>query len=98
MKDLKKLLKLLFPPLWVIIPLIIISAVSLTLIFVKGLEEHPVSYAAYVVAFYTLTAAVLYCSMVLPSKYKKIKQKVYDSKYGNRYVTDAVYRFGNKNG
>ena len=91
--DWKKLgKKLLFPPLWLMVILVIISAVALTLIFVKGMEESIPAYIIYVLAFYTLTVVTIFCAMVLPKQYSTIKQKIYDNPLGNRYMTDRVFR------
>ena len=91
--DWKKLgKKLLFPPVWLMVILVIISAVALTLIFVKGLEESIPAYIFYVLAFYTLTVVTIFCAMVLPKQYSTIKQKIYDNPLGNRYMTDRVFR------
>ncbi|MBQ8696979.1 MAG: hypothetical protein IJ519_04590 [Clostridia bacterium] len=93
MKDYKKILKrLIFPPLWLQIILTIASAVALTAVFVNGLETHPVAYAVYVVAFYTVSVVSVFCATVLPKHYKHAKQRVYDNELGNRYMTDAVFR------
>ena len=91
--DWKKLgKKLLFPPIWLMAILVIISAAALTLIFVKGLEESIPAYIAYVLAFYTLCVVTTFCVMVLPKQYSTIKQKIYDNPLGNRYMTDSVFR------
>ena len=84
--------KLLFPPIWLMMILVIVSAVALTLIFVKGMEESIPAYIVYVLAFYTLTAVTIFCAMVLPKQYSTIKQKIYDNPLGNRYMTDRVFR------
>ena len=84
--------KLLFPPIWLMVILVIISAVALTLIFVKGMEQSIPAYIAYVLAFYTLTVVTIFCAMVLPKQYSTIKQKIYDNPLGNRYMTDRVFR------
>ena len=84
--------KLLFPPVWLMVVLVIISAVALTLIFVKGMEESIPAYIVYVLAFYTLSVVTVFCAMVLPKQYGTIKQKIYDNPLGNRYMTDKVFR------
>lgn len=84
--------RLLFPPVWLMILLIAVSGATLTLVFVKGWSETPVAYGAYAVAFYTLCTAVLFCSRVLPTKYRAIRQKVYDHPLGHRYMTDAAFK------
>lgn len=93
MTDWKKLLnKFLNPPIWVMLILTAVSAAALALIFAKGLEEHPVAYVAYIVAFYTLSVLCLFFIFNFPAKYRAIKEKVYANKYGNRYLTDVEYR------
>ena len=84
--------KLLFPPVWLMVVLVIISAVALTLIFVKGMEESIPAYIVYVMAFYTVTVMTIFCAMVLPKQYGTIKQKIYDDPLGNRYMKDRVFR------
>ena len=86
--------KLLFPPVYLMVILVIISAVALTLIFVKGLEESIPAYIVYVLAFYTLSVVTVFCVMVLPKQYSTIKRKIYHNPFGNRYMTDRVFRTG----
>lgn len=54
--------KLIFPPIWLMIVLIVISTVSLVLVFVKGLDESPIAYVTYVVAFYTFSVICVFCA------------------------------------
>ena len=84
--------KLLFPPIWLMVILVILSAVALTFVFVKGMEQSIPAYIVYVLAFYTLSVVTVFCVMVLPKKYSTIKQKIYDNPFGNRYMTDEVFR------
>lgn len=91
--DYKKICKkLLFPPVWLMAVLTVLSAAALTFVFVKGLEESPVAYVTYVLAFYTLSVVCVFCSIILPKRYKEIKQRIYQSPLGNRYMTDAAFR------
>ena len=99
MADWKKVgKKLLFPSVWLIIILAVISAAALTVIFRKGLDNSSVAwiaglvYAVYVLAAYSLTVICASCVIIFPGCYRKIKQKIYDNKFGNRYMTDAAYR------
>lgn len=84
--------KLLFPPIWVIIILAVISAIALTYVFVKEMEESPIAYGVYVLSFYTLTVLCIWGSIVLPKRYRKVKQKIYENPFGNRYLTDIIFR------
>lgn len=84
--------KILYPPLWLMILLTVISAAALPFIFIKGWEETPVAYVVYVAAFYTVSVLCLFFADVLPKRYKAIKQKVYDHPLGNKYMTDAEFK------
>lgn len=84
--------KLLFPPIWVMLILTVFSTAALVYIFVKGLEETPIAYAAYVLAFYTLSVVCVFLGRVLPGRYKKIKQKIYAHPVGHKYMTDMAFR------
>ena len=84
--------KLLFPPIWVMILLTVFSTAALVYVFVKGLEEAPIAYGVYVLAFYTLVVVSVFLGKVLPGRYKVIRQKVYDHPVGNRYMTDMAFR------
>lgn len=72
--------------------LTLISAASLAYIFLNGMDTHPVAYAVYVISFYTVSAVSIFCATVLPKHFKNARQRVYDNKFGNRYMTDAVFR------
>lgn len=84
--------KLLFPPIWLTVLLTIASAVLLSMVFIKGWEQTALGYAVYVLAFYTLSVVTVYCVMVLPKQYGKIKQTIYANPFGNRYLTDQAFR------
>ena len=84
--------KLLFPPIWLIVILVVASAAALTFVFLKGLEETIPAYIVYVLAFYTLSVVTVFCVMVLPKQYSTIKQRIYGNPLGNRYMTDRVFR------
>ena len=84
--------KLLFPPIYLLVILVIVSAAALSLIFAKGLEQTIPAYIVYGLAFYTLSTVTVYCVLVLPKQYSTIKKKIYDHPFGNRYMTDEVFR------
>lgn len=91
--DWKKLGKcLLFPPLWLIWMLFIISVVALPMVFIKEWESKPIAYGVYVLAFYTVVVVSAFFAAVLPKRYKQMKQKIYDNTLGNRYMTDMAFR------
>lgn len=93
MKDWKQICKkLLFPPGWLMILLTLFSTAALIIIFIKNWDETPAAYITYVIAFYTLTVICITCYFILPGYYKRIKQRIYDNKFGNRYMTDPVFK------
>ena len=93
MRDWKTVCKrLLTPPVWLMVALVLISAAALVAVFLKGWEETVGAYVTYVVSFYTLTVTVLYCTGVFPSGYRAVKKKVYGTKFGGRYMTDVVFK------
>lgn len=56
-------------------PLTVLSAVSLAMVFVKGMEQSVIAYIVYVLSFYTLSVVTVFCVMVLPRHWPKIRQK-----------------------
>ncbi len=88
----KKLIKLLYPPVWVIALLTPLCTAALIIVFMFGYDEHPLAYAAYVLSFYTLTVVVMRLIKVLPKHYKSAKNKVYSNPLGNRLMTDMPFR------
>ena len=91
--DWKKLgKKLLFPPIWLMILLTVVSALLLTTVFLRGWEQQVIAYFVYVLSFYTLTVVTVFCVTVLPKQYGRLKEKLYGNPLGNRYMTDKVFR------
>ena len=84
--------KLLTPLVWLMIVLILVSAAALVTVFLKGWEETLFAYGVYVLSFYTLTVTVMYCAGVFPGRYRTVKQKIYSTNLGGRYLTDVVFK------
>lgn len=84
--------RLLFPPIWVILILTVLSTVALVLVFVKGWESLQIAIVVYVLAFYSLVILCLCCWKTIPPYYKYVKQKVYANEYANKYFTDATFK------
>lgn len=82
----------LFPPIWLMAILTILSAGLLTLVFVKGWEQSAIAYITYLLAFYTLTVVCLFCALVLPKRYRRIKEIIYANPLARRYLTDRAFR------
>ena len=90
--ELKKLIKLLYPPVWVIALLVPLCTAALIYTFVGGYEEHPLAYVSYVLSFYTLTCVVMRCIKTVPGYYRTARKKVYDNPLGSRFMTDMKFR------
>ena len=88
----KKLIKYLYPPLWVIILLVLICTAALVYTFIGGYEAHPVAYFTYVLSFYTLTTVVMWCIKLIPKHYRTAKEKVYSNPVGEKLMTDMKFR------
>ena len=84
--------KILFPPVWLMLFLLFISAIALPLIFIKDMSETPVAYAVYVVAFYTVSVVSVFCGRVLPKEYQNIRRKIDSRPLGHRYMTDPAFK------
>lgn len=84
--------KILYPPIWLMIVLAVISTTALVAVFVKGWDTHPIAYVTYVLAFYTLTVVCIAAVPQFPKMYRSIKQKAYTNQYSNRYLTDLAFK------
>lgn len=97
--------KLLFVPLWLVFFLVLMSAAALAFVFavlyadapvvpvlVQGVAADIIAYAVYAVSFYTVVVFTVACFTSIPAYYKRVKKKVYDNAYANRYLTDAAYK------
>lgn len=84
--------KLLFPPLWLMVLLLLLSGSGLAFVFVKDLSERPVAYGIYVIAFYTVCVLSAFCALELPKQYRTIRETIYAHPLGRRYMTDAAFK------
>lgn len=84
--------KIFMPPVWVIILLVPIAAVSLFFVFLNDLSEHPFGYFVYALNFYALTVFCVWCFTVLPNRIKEGKARLYNTKYGNKFLSDIQFR------
>ena len=88
----KKLIKFLYPPVWIIVLLVTICTAALIYTFIGGYEAHPVAYFTYVLSFYKLTVVVMRCIKVIPKHYRATKERVYANPVGERLMTDMKFR------
>ncbi|MBQ9150888.1 MAG: hypothetical protein IJX72_01455 [Clostridia bacterium] len=83
---------LLFPPVWVMILLTLVSGGGLALVFIKGWDTHPIGYAVFVLSAYTMTVLVLFCVKVLPSRIRELQDWIHSIPLADRYMTDAAFK------
>ena len=88
----KRSMSVLYPPLWVLLILTVLSAAALVVVFWDGWEDTPLAYVVYALSFYTLLVDVLFCIKVLPGCYRHARNRFYANPLGHRYVTDAAFR------
>ncbi len=84
--------KLLFPPVWLVFFLAVVSIVGLVTVFVKLWEKEPIAYILYVLSFYTLLVITRVCIVVFPGYFRSWKAKIEAHQYGYRYLHDAAFR------
>lgn len=89
--------KLLYPPLWALLLILLPSFAALVLLFASENTERMPAYAVYCLSAYSLTVWVL----ALPSLFRKgkarlngsrIVQRVRRSEFGGRYLNDLAFR------
>lgn len=83
---------LLFPPLWVLIVLTLLTAAGMIVVFGKNLSHTPIAYAVYAVAFYTLCVVSLFFAKVLPKQWKAFQAKLHTYPLLHRYMTDPAFK------
>ena len=92
MDKFKKLIKLLYPQIWLIIILVVICTAALIYIFINGYDTHPLAFVAYLLSAYTLATVVIHCIKTIPKHYRTAKQKIYSNPIGERLMTDMPFR------
>lgn len=88
----KTVKKWLFPPLWVVILLCLLSGGGLLFVFGKGYSEHPLGYGVYALSAYAMTVLCVKLGKTLPNAYRRGKEKVYSLSLGERYFTDREFK------
>lgn len=88
----RKIKKWLFPPLYILVLLTVISALALAVVFIWQIENSLLAIGAYVLSFYTLTVDCMACVFIAPRHCREIKKKIYESRIGHRYMTEPVFK------
>lgn len=84
--------RLLFPPVWQILILTVLTAVFVPLTFIMDWSETVIAYVTYAVAFYTVVVLCAYLALVFPKHYHLIRRKIFETSLGNRYMTDTAFK------
>lgn len=84
--------RLLFPPVWLLMILVLVCAAALTLVFRNGLDDAAPACAVYAASFYTLVCVCAFLGSVFSGQYKKAKRLVHENPLGNRYLTDVEFK------
>ncbi|MBQ7354856.1 MAG: hypothetical protein IJW62_04980 [Clostridia bacterium] len=83
---------LLYPPLWMVILLPIVSGAATVWVLVKGWDENPAVSPVYVAAFYSLTVVTMRCIRYFPGWFRSGKSKVHSTRYGGLFLTNVEFR------
>ena len=90
-------MNILFPSLWIVIVLVMVSAVGLLMILMSGQSTHPVSICFYVLSFYSLVLLCLALWKTVPKEIVKIKESKWWNLASNhrlvkRYGSDKTFK------
>ncbi len=88
----KLLRHFLFPPLWIMLSLSVLSGAGMVMVFGNGMEQSPLAYVVYILSAYTLTVMVMYGIRVLPSQIRQIKTSLDGIPLAHRYLTDPRFK------
>lgn len=88
----KLLIRLAFPPLWLLI--LLIPVVTVLLVITLGTDYFAglIRYGVYLLSAYALVVLVLDLVLVVPGKYRLVKNKLYQTSVGSKLLGDPVYR------
>jgi len=83
---------LIFPPAFVVAIFTVLCIAGMTLVAVNGFAFHPVYYAIYAISFYAVCILTAFLIKNGATIFKTAKNKIYKTKYGNRYLTDIEFK------
>lgn len=84
--------KLIFPPFWVVIAFVLLTIFGMIIAISSGMANSVINYAIYGISFYGLSITIAFFIKNGKGKFKKLKTRVYNTKYGNRYFTDIDFK------
>lgn len=88
----KFLYKLIFPPFWVVAVFTLLCIAGMILVSVNGFAFHPVYYVIYAISFYAVCILTAFLIKNGATIFKTSKDKIYKTKYGNRFLTDIEFK------
>jgi len=91
MRWMSLLKKLLFPPVWLVAVLSVLSAVGLVGVFARGLSETLFAYVLYAASFYTLCTLCALCWVKLHPALESWKQRAHANAQVHRFLTDDAF-------
>ena len=83
---------LIFPPIPVVVIFTVLGSLGMTLVAVNGFAFHPVYYVIYAISFYAVCILTAFLIKSGAAIFKTAKSKIYETKYGNRYLTDIEFK------
>ena len=83
---------LIFPPIQVVAIFTALGALGMTLVAVNGFAFHIVYYVIYAISFYAVSILTAFLIKNGATIFKTAKNKIYKTKYGNRYLTDIEFK------
>lgn len=84
--------KLIFPPFWVVIAFVLLTIFGMIIAISSGMANSVINYAIYGISFYGLSITIAFFIKNGKGEFKKLKTRVYNTKYGNRYFTDIDFK------
>lgn len=84
--------KLIFPPFGVVIAFMLLTLLGMVIAISSGMAKSVINYVIYGISFYGLSIAIAFFIKNGKGKFKNIKTRVYNTKYGNRYFTDIDFK------
>lgn len=84
--------KLIFPPLWVVFAFTLLTVCGMVVAISSGMEHSILNYVIYGISFYCLCIVTAFLIKNSKNGFKSIKNKIFGTKYGNRYITDVDFK------
>lgn len=91
--DFKKIIKkIIFPRVSVVIIFTLLATAGMVIAILNGFSNNPINYLIYTISFYALVILSIYVGKNASTIFRKTKKRVYNTKYGNKYMTDIDFK------